>query len=387
MRPILLNWPVSTVHGWGILGLNIFWQWAKDGDVRALMGAPIAQNDVAGYDPLRVYAASDAIVASNQFQRELANPSGKTLGFPVVHGLGNGLVGPKTVRGTRNIGRCIFEDTKVSDLDAKLAEFDVLLTASHWNADLLRAHCAKKVEIIFEGIDPSLFHPAPKAGLLDPNRFYIFSGGKVEFRKGHDLVLLAFREFSRRRKEAVLVTCWHSPWPQMAAGFHGRLEHPLELSRDGRIDVAKWAARNGIDPQCVIDLPQTPNPIMPSVLREMDCAIAVSRAEACTNLPATEAMACGIPVILAPNTGVLDLARKDNCLYLTRQSPVTGVADAGTDGWGESAVEEIVEALERLYTDRALARQIGLRGAEWIIRENRTWSAHAAKLKTLILSL
>ena len=118
-------------------------------------------------------------------------------------GLGNGLFRPGGLRGTKTMGRCIFEDTNLERLDEKLARFDVLLCASHWSAELLRANCTKRVEIIFEGIDPSQFHPAPRSGVLDRSRFYIFSGGKVEFRKAHDLVLLAFQEFSRRHDEAV----------------------------------------------------------------------------------------------------------------------------------------------------------------------------------------
>ena len=387
MQPILLNWPASSVYGWGILGLNIFWHWAVDRGMRPLMGAPIGERDLAGCDPLRLYAAREAIVASNMFQHELARTGRRSLGFPVVHGLGNGLVGPESVQGSRNIGRCIFEDTRLAGLDDKLAKYDVLLSASNWNADLLRAHCKKRVEVIFEGVDPSLFHPAPKAGLLDPGRFYIFSGGKVEYRKGHDLVLLAFREFSRRHKDAVLVTAWHSPWPHLSAGFQGRLSFPLELTREGAIDIKTWATKNGIDPGKVIDLGQIPNPMMPAILREMDCALAVSRAEACTNLPATEAMACGIPIIIAKNTGVLDLAGDGNCIPLTRQTPIKDFAPSGTDGWGESDVEEIVQALERLYTDAELRNTIGRTGAGWMVKERRNWAEHAGRLKSLVLSL
>ena len=186
---------------------------------------------------------------------------------------------------------------------------------------------------VHEGIDPSLFHPAPKSGLLDPSRFYVFSGGKVEFRKGHDLTLIAFREFARRHDDAVLVTLWHSPWPQLSAGFSGRLTTPLSLRPDGRIDVIGWVEKNGIAPRQVIELPETPNTLMPAILREMDCALAPSRAEACTNLLAKEAMACGVPVIAAANTGVLDLISNGNVLALTQQNP-TQDAGLGKRGLG-----------------------------------------------------
>jgi glycosyltransferase involved in cell wall biosynthesis len=390
MNKVLLNWGINNVSGWGIVGLNLMLHWANDPHLRPLMGASITANELAGLDPLKIIACRETILRSNQFQAELARTraaGGRTLPMPVVEGLGNGLYFESGLKGTRMIGRCVFEDTRLEALDAKLAKYDCLLTASHWNAALLEANCRKPVRIVFEGIDPSQFHPAPKSHVLDASRFYIFSGGKVEFRKGHDLVLLAFREFSRRHDDAVLVTIWHSPWPQLSLGFQGKLAEPLGATREGAIDVKSWVAKNGIDPEKVIEIAPVPNAMMPALLREMDCALAPSRAEACTNLLAKEAMACGIPVVLAPNTGVKDLVAENNCYVLTRQSPVCDYPHAGTEGWGESDVEEMVEALERLYSDSALRKKIGVAGAAWILEQDRTWANHAHGVKSLLLSI
>jgi hypothetical protein len=41
------------------------------------------------------------------------------------------------------------------------------------------------VTMIHEGIDHSVFFPGPSAGVLDPECFYVFTGGKLEFRKAH----------------------------------------------------------------------------------------------------------------------------------------------------------------------------------------------------------
>ena len=97
-------------------------------------------------------------------------------------------------------------------------------------------------------------------------------------------------------------------------------------------------------------------------------------------------MACGVPVILAPNTGVKDLVDDGNCLPLTRQQPVRNFDQCGTDGWTESDVDEIVESLERLYSDSALRKSIGKRGAEWLLEKDRTWQSHARQVKSLLLS-
>jgi glycosyltransferase involved in cell wall biosynthesis len=387
MQPVLLNWGASNLSGWGLVGLNLLFQWANDPDLRPVMGAAIGEHDLLATDPLRIAACRNAILGSNAFQAELARvPKAARLSFPVMVGLGNGLQGPGSVLGRRTIARCIFEDTRLERLDEILAPYDVLLCASQWNAELLKAHCRKPVECVFEGIDPSLFHPGPKSGLLPKDRFYIFSGGKVEYRKGHDLTLLAFREFSRRHSDAMLVTLWHSPWPQLSAGFQGKLAAPLALNARGTIDAPRWLAANGIDPATVIELPQTPNPLMPQILRDMDCALAPSRAEACTNLLAKEAMASGCPVIAGVNTGMTDLLAEDNCVRLTRQTPIRDYALCGTEGWGESDVDEILDALERLYTDTALRKRIGADGAAWIVRQDRTWAAHARGVKTIVLS-
>jgi glycosyltransferase involved in cell wall biosynthesis len=215
----------------------------------------------------------------------------------------------------------------------------------------------------------------------------VFTGGKIEFRKAQDLVILAFREFAARHDDAVLVAAWHSPWAGLGSGFQGNLSNPLRLDSKGTPQIKGWAIENGIKPHQFIELPLTANSLMPAVLREMDCALHVSRCEACTNLPAKEAMACGVAVILANNTGTRDLIDTDNCLALTSQGPVTGPPDVGTDGWGESRVEEIVEALETLYVDTQRRKRIGARGAQWLLEQRRTWQNHAASLKDYLLTL
>lgn len=157
------------------------------------------------------------------------------------------------------------------------------------------------------------------------------------------------------------------------------------MGAGGVLDLKRWVTENGINESQFLALPPMPNPLIPNILREMDCAVQVSRCEAGTNLPAKEAMACGIPVILANNTGVRDLIGANNCLVLSAQAPVA-FNSVGTDGWGESSVEEIVSALELLFTDSNARKQIGARGAHWIMEEARTWSHHAAALKSYLLA-
>jgi glycosyltransferase involved in cell wall biosynthesis len=391
MQKVMLRWQAGSLSGWGVLGLNLFEHWAASPDIQPLMGVPLELWAFPGTSPLRYAAMRPAADSCNEFLQALT--AGKVelqeQDVLVVDPFGNGLVPAVKYadkRGSRNVARCIFESTRIEST-AAIEPYDSLLCASQWGAGVLRAITDKPVAMIHEGIDHSLFFPGPRSGVLDPECFYVFTGGKIEFRKAQDLVIFAFREFAARHDDAVLVAAWHSPWEGLGTGFQANLAEPLRQDASGAPQIRRWAIENGIKPHQFIELPLTANSLMPAVLREMDCALQVSRCEACTNLPAKEAMACGVPVILANNTGTLDLIDADNCIALTSQDPVTGPPGVGTDGWGESRVEEIVEALETLYTDTERRRRIGARGARWIVEHRRTWREHATLLKNHLLTL
>ncbi len=268
---------------------------------------------------------------------------------------------------------------------ARLQDYPLVITGSSWNEWVLRQHGVDHVRTILQGVDPSLFHPATRAGVL-PGRWFVFSSGKLEYRKGQDIVLAAFRVFSERHPEALLVTAWHNPWPALARSFaaDGRAVPPPP-DPDGGIDVPAWAAANGIKPERLIDLGAVPNTSMPSILREMDVAVFPSRCEGGTNLMAMECMACGVPVVLSRNTGHLDLIGEDNCYPLLDQQPLRPggeVADA-PPGPAESSVEELVETLEAVWRNRAEAARRGARAADRM--RGFTWAHSAEAMKRVVL--
>ena len=386
MRDVILNWQLGTNFGWGNLGLNVFAQWANDTEVRPVMGQPIELSQLIGVDSLRMARIVAATNASNEYLHTQGHDRSRSLEAVCIDALGNDFQPSSNRRASLMIGRTIFETSSLELARERLARYDLLLTASTWNAGLLRDATGREARVIHEGVDVSSFCPGPRCGWLDPERFYVFSGGKVEFRKAQDLVLLAFRGFAARHADAVLVTAWHSPWPDISRGFHGRLAAPLSVAANGMLDVTRWVVENGIDPGQVIDLGAVPNVLMPGVLREMHVALQPSRAEACTNLPVKEAMACGVPVIAARNTGMLDLLTEDNCIMLRRQSPVCAPGPLGTEGWGESDVEEMDAALEFAYQDRSAAAAKGAAARQWLLANGRTWQQHAATLKDWLLA-
>ena len=172
------------------------------------------------------------------------------------------------------------------------------------------------VQTVIQGIDTTHFHPGPRAGLFG-DRFVVFSGGKLERRKGQDLVVQAFRAFAQRHSDARLVTAWTSPWPQLARSLeYNPSISPVLFRSDGQVDAVAWLETNGIPQRQVLDLGRVPNADMPRILREADVALFPNRAEGGTNLVAMECMACGLPTILSART------RKESPRYRSAPRPL-----------------------------------------------------------------
>lgn len=387
---VIINWSVSSFFGWGVYGLNLALNLASDPTVDLACALPLLKSQIS-LDPLRRAAIAPFARRSLELQQRLGEHAGERVETPgvVLHCLDDRFsplaAAHKTLlAGRPDIGVTFFQNA-IPDPDAlgRVGQWPVIVAGSTWNAQLLQAYGARDIRLILQGVDPTLFHPAPRQG-RSGDRFLVFSGGKVEHRKGQDLVLAGFRRFAARRPDALLVTAWHTPWTDFAGSIDaGGAAEPIALDAEGRVDVPAWAARNAIDPRQVLDLGAVPNALLPPVLREMDVAVFPNRAEGGTNLVAMECMACGVPTLLSANTGHLDLIEGDNCYPLERQRELGGdlAGYRGISGWCESDPEEIEACLERAYTDREDARRRGLAGARTL--SALSWGATARRLKDL----
>jgi len=384
---VVMEFSVTSVHGWGVYGLNLALSWASDRGVVLATTQEIRPNSVS-IDPLRSRALMPFLARSADLRARLSRetPEPITLSATLLSALGNNLKSPPgphnaPLRGKPSLGVVFFESEDLGREASKTAaDYACIVAGSKWNAEVLRANGISNVEIVLQGIDPTLFHPAPRRGLF-PDRFLVFSGGKLEPRKGQDNVMAAWRIFAARHPDAMLVAAWNNLWPDTARGVNavGRTA-PLPFTQDGKPDMDGWAAANGIKPEQFLNLGLVANASMPTILREMDAAVFPNRCEGGTNLVAMEAMACGVPTILSANSGHLDLLRDGAALALTDQRPIPTAP-----GWRESSIDEIVAALETLYTDRTRAAEIGAAGAKLLA--GLTWAKTAAEMKRIISAL
>jgi glycosyltransferase involved in cell wall biosynthesis len=382
---LFFGWAVSAQYGWGVYGMNLLRQWRRIAGTAACSLGELDLPSFAGVDALTIRALTPLLIDSDRIHRSLPPWEGdvsQRLDGIMLHAMGNRFTQEGRPRGGRRsaeVNGCVvfFENTILPDAVEFCSDYDMILAGCTWCEEVLRGHGVSNVATVIQGVEPALFHPGPRTGALE-GRFAVFSGGKLEYRKGQDLALLAFRAFAQRHPEAVLVTAWQSPFSVIALTLNGNPDlADVGMTEDGQVDVVGWAVANGVREDQFIDLGKVAHHQMGHVLREIDVGLFPNRCEGGTNLVAMECMACGVPTIVADNSGQKDLVATGAPYALRRQRPPPG-GGAGREGWGESDIEEIVEALEHVWRNRADARRRGAACADAMSEWN--WRAQVARL-------
>jgi glycosyltransferase involved in cell wall biosynthesis len=232
----------------------------------------------------------------------------------------------------------VFEDTDLNEDDIAHAQtYDALITASAWNQSVLKGYGLDSV-LIHQGIDADLFQPTPKQRVFG-DRLTVFSGGKLEYRKGQDQVVAAFRELLRTEPDALLVTAWANHWPivpfkpgQCVDWTPGRTDREL---------LVNWLVDHGIPEKNQAHFGPVLNERLPNILHSCDVAVFPSRAEGGTNLCAMECMAAGIPTVISGSTGHCDLPM-ESCVRLYAKDTEA----LSPDAWCETNVEDLAALMQ-----------------------------------------
>jgi glycosyltransferase involved in cell wall biosynthesis len=336
-RKLGFTWRVSDYTGWGVYGFNLLVHGYKSSNFQMLLGQD--PSFLYPLDPLTDKYLTLHLSGSGNFLDLQSDDILLT-----ALGNSNASMSPKK---HRNIGVIFCETSPLPEAEVKtLKEFEFIITGSTWNASSLKS-LGIETRTVIQGVDLDIFTPHPKRYLED--RFVVFSGGKLEFRKGQDLVLRAFSVFSKKHADALLINAWRSPWEQHIAASINRSQlcEPFFPSPDIGKSIDDWIFRNNVRLENVISLGPTPNRLMPEVFREVDLAVFPNRCEGGTNLVAMEALAYGLTSIISENTGHLDIIKDDNCIPLRQ---ITSAArEQGECGWGESSVDDLVDLMEEAY--------------------------------------
>jgi hypothetical protein len=121
-------------------------------------------------------------------------------------------------------------------------QYDLILTGSIFNQKILQEkYHLNNVATAWQGVDVTRFRPlldsesarddfneggstaaassVPSGSKSLAGKFVVFSGGKMEMRKGQDIVVAAFARFiaDGEHEDAVLMTAWHNQWPKLVS--------------------------------------------------------------------------------------------------------------------------------------------------------------------------
>jgi glycosyltransferase involved in cell wall biosynthesis len=259
-------------------------------------------------------------------------------------------------------------------------KFDLIVAGSSFCEQQLKDAGLMNTKTIIQGINPQIFNPINPSKSLFRERFVIFSGGKLEFRKGQDIVLKAFKIFSEKHSDALLINSWSNLWE-----FSLNTMSASNLI-DFRFDISDYSASmknlyrmNGIDPEKVITLPIKPAFQLAYVLKNTDVGLFPNRCEGGTNLMLMEYMASGKPAIATSKTGHSDIVTDKTSFAIKNYTPVHSRSGPADDyqGWVEPDMDEIIHYLETAYSDTELRTRKGEEAGSFL--SGLTWKKAATE--------
>ncbi|ABB56082.1 glycosyltransferase [Synechococcus elongatus] len=393
-RGIAFDWLISTYTGWGVFGTNFILQIYRQKGSWFPICLKSPYLNVQDFHPLVDPQVLDLPVLDPENDNYVLKRLNQGLNqkLLILQAMMNDFQSREyEFPFTHRAGLIFMEDTYITPSGKERANrLPVIISGSTWCNDLVAAHYQGNAYGIPQGVDPTLFQPSQAAGYFG-DRFVIFSGGKLEYRKGQDIVVKAFKHFQQQHPEALLLCNWSTALPQYMNGLQhaGYVEGLPKTEGDLRSNISQWLIENGLPEDSFYCLGFTPNIQMPHVFREAHAAIFPNRAEGGTNLVAMEAIACGIPTLLSKNTGHLDLIHLFGIDALETQNPVKPYYPyVGTEGWGQSDPEEVVAWLEKVYQNyqeqktKALSHSVSIHQTmSWEIQIKKMMGAIAHHIK------
>jgi glycosyltransferase involved in cell wall biosynthesis len=373
--------PIGQNFGWGICGRYLTKELARISDVQL-----ISEEFDPGGDEDREEMGS--------LKRLLVDLNGIDKGVaafenPVLQAIQGDNLKPwfVDVKRPRPVGYTFFERDRLNLENTCRAKeyYEIIVAGSTWCEGILTEHGFTATETIIQGVDTGLFHPKADDKAEYRNKFVIFSGGKLELRKGQDLVIKAVSILQNKYPDVLLVNAWYNPWTPvietMVISPYIRFEMPRG---DYFRAVSHLLSLNGVDPARSVTVPPMAHGKMAEIYRDSDIGLFPNRCEGGTNLVLMEYMACGKPVIASYTSGHKDVLSPANSIPLKSLHPFA-VRDQGGGllyRWEEPELDEIVASLEWAYGHRDELKAIGHTAGRDLAQN--TWEKAARRFHELL---
>ena len=373
--------PVNGNIGWAVCGRHIVSELSRLTPVR-LVSDPFDAASVGDESTFRVLAG---LGASDQDGGEMQRTPQPLL-QAITSSTDFAAFRPNLQSSSLTVGYTFFEENILTPDAVQHARrtYDQIVTGSTWCEEVLRGYGLKDISTIVQGIDPLVFHPSPPATRQFGERFVVFSGGKLEFRKGQDLVIRAFKVLQDRHRDVILVNAWFNPWPSSLDTMAASPYIEFKRTGAGHMDfVGQLLVANGIDLEGVVTLPAQPNARMANMYWDTDVGLFPNRCEGGTNLVLMEYMAAGKPAIASYSSGHRDIVTDQNALLIKQMAPLLmNDDDRPIATWDDPSLDETIERLEWAYQHRADLESIAERAGRDLAA--LTWARTAAAFHDLL---
>lgn len=385
-KPVWLIMPLGSSHGWGVCGKYLTLEMARLGEIHFVTEGlqPIEKEDTA-----HVRALSDVYVPLTSLESKVRPTGVYSLDGPVLQSIRGADLRPwyVPVEASRVIGYTFFERSTLGKDQVLAARdyYDWIVAGSTWCENVLRSHGIADCSTIIQGIDSTLFHPRDMEKQQNKDKFVIFSGGKIELRKGQDLVIRAFKVLQDKYDDVCLVNAWYNMWDAsvMTMGMSPYIRFDMPKGEYFKA-INRLLLANGVDPHRVVTLPPLPQARMPEIYRNTDCGLFPNRCEGGTNLVLMEYMACGKPVIASYSTGHRDVIHDDHAVPIHSMKKLNMRTPEGAviEQWDDPDLDETIAHLEWAYHHREDLKRIGQKAGEYM--QSITWRKAAKEFSTLL---
>ena len=242
---------------------------------------------------------------------------------------------PSAPLGKRNVAMSFFEFALGPDAKANAGKFETVFVGSTWCQQRCAEAGIHNTRVLIQGVDGDIFKPQPPR---EPDgTIRIFSGGKFEYRKGHDLVIAAFREFVKVHPEAHLVCAWFNPWPALFKTMaHTKVISPLAHGATQPEFFRSLLRNNGLADSQFTILPQLSHADLAREMAHTDFGLFPNRCEGGNNLVLQEYASCGRRIVANAMTGHADVREAiTHRIYATKDE----------NHWAVQSVQEIADAM------------------------------------------
>jgi glycosyltransferase involved in cell wall biosynthesis len=196
----------------------------------------------------------------------------------------------------KHIGFPIFELDTFSEIERHhLQSCDRLFVCSEWAKDIVKKNideyhsCHYNINVVPLGVDMNIFKPA---AISNNDKVVFFNCGKWEIRKGHDILIEAFKNVAKIHQNVEL-------WMMCSNPFNTAEEN------------ARWHQLYNHPKVKLIPRAETQSQVY-NIMSQVDCGIFPSRAEG-WNLELLEMMACGKYVIATNYSAHTEFCNEKNC--------------------------------------------------------------------------